>query len=99
MIPPKRTAGLPQQFAQSCRGYAVVEHSADHQIGTLLALVLAEPARQANGSFQSVALHMLIYDGEILGVSSRETGTPKTDLNFQNAVFREHGHLILPATA
>jgi hypothetical protein len=44
----------------------VVEFSADHQIGPLLALVLTEPARQANCSVQMMAQHMLIDDGEIL---------------------------------
>jgi hypothetical protein len=56
--------------------------SANGQIRPLLALVLAEPARQSNGSFQSVALDKRIDDGEILGVPSRETGTPETNFNF-----------------
>jgi hypothetical protein len=82
MISPKRTAELLKQFAQFFRGYSMVGFSANGQIGPLLALVLAEPARQANGSLQSSALDKCIDDGEILGVSSRETGTPKTNFNF-----------------
>jgi hypothetical protein len=60
----------------------MVGDSANGQIGALLALVLAESSRQANGSLQSVALDKRIDDGEILGVSPRETRTPETNLNF-----------------
>jgi hypothetical protein len=66
IVTSKRTARLLQQFAQSCRSYAMVELAADHQIGPLLALVLTKPARQANRSVQMMAQHMLIDDGEIL---------------------------------
>jgi hypothetical protein len=56
--------------------------SANGEIGPLLALVLAKPARQANRVLQSVALDERIDDSKILGVPSRETGTPETNLNF-----------------
>jgi hypothetical protein len=82
MISPQRTVELLEQFAQFFRGYPMVGFSANGQIGTLLALVLAEPARKANGSLQSMVLHVLIDEGEILGVPSRETGTPETNFNF-----------------
>jgi hypothetical protein len=82
MISPKRAAELLEQFAQFFRGYSMLGVSPDGQIGPLFALVLAKPARQANGSLQSMALHVLINDGEILGVPSRETGTPETNFNF-----------------
>jgi hypothetical protein len=82
MISPKRTAELLDQFTQFFRGYSVVGVSANGQIGPLLALVLAKPARQANRVLQSVALDKRVDDGEILGVPSRETGTPETNLNF-----------------
>jgi hypothetical protein len=36
---------LLQQFAQSRRRYVVEQFVADHEIGTLLALVLAQPTR------------------------------------------------------
>lgn len=82
MISPKRTAELLKQFAQFFRGYPVVGDSANGEIGPLLALVLAEPARQANRVLQAVTLNERIDDGEILGVPSRETGTSETNLNF-----------------
>lgn len=99
MISPNRTAGLLEQFAQFVRGYSVMGDSPNGQVGTLLALVLAESSRQANRSLQSVALDKFVDDGEILGVPSRKTGTPETNLNFRSAVFRRHSYLILPATA
>jgi hypothetical protein len=82
MIPPQRTTERLEQFAQFVRGYSMVGISANGQIGPLLALVLAEPARQANGGLQPAALDKRIDDGEILGVSSRKTGTPETNFNF-----------------
>ena len=91
MVSPKWTAWQLQQFAQSCRGYAVVELSTDRQIGPQHTLVLTEPACQANGSLQSVALHMRVDDGEILGVPSCEAGTSKANHNFYNAVIVGHG--------
>lgn len=82
MISPSRAAELLEQFAQFVRGYSVVGVFANRQIWALLALVPAEPAGQANGSFQSAALEKLVDDGEILGVPSRETGTPEANVNF-----------------
>jgi hypothetical protein len=83
---PKRTVWLLQELTQFRRRYAVVKFPADRQIGALLALVLAEPARQANRSVQSVALHMLIDGGKILRVPSCEAGAPKANHDFDNAV-------------
>ncbi len=82
MISPKRTAELLKQFAQFFRGYSMVGDSANGEIGPLLALVLAKPARKANRVLQSVTLDKFVDDGEILGVPSRETGTSETNLNF-----------------
>src|ERR1035438_6381388 len=91
MVFPQRTARLLQQFAQFCRGYAVIELSADAQIGPLLALVLAEFSREPNQRAQSVVLHMLINDGEILRVPSGEAGTPQTNHNLDNSGLGSHG--------
>jgi hypothetical protein len=66
MISPQWTAWLLQQFTQSCSGYAVVDFSADAQIGPLFALVLTELACEPNRSVQSEVLHMLIDDDKIL---------------------------------
>ena len=86
MFLPKSRARLLQQLAQPSRGYAVVQLSADCQIGSLFALVLAEPARQAHCRVQSVALYMLMEHREILRVSSRETGTPEANHNFDGSI-------------
>src|ERR1035438_3548668 len=67
------------QFAQSFRCYALVNDSADGQIGTLLALILAKPASEVNGSIQAGTLQLLVEDGKVLGVSARETRTPKAN--------------------
>ena len=90
MISPKRAAELLKQFAQFFRSYSMVGDSANGEIGPLLALVLAEPARQANRVLQAVALDERIDDGEILGVPSRETGTPEADHNLYRAFIRVH---------
>jgi hypothetical protein len=82
IVSPKRTARLLQQFTQSCGGYAVVEFSGNHQIRPLLALVLAEFAREAHRRIQSLVFHMLVDDGQIFGVPSRETGTSQANHNF-----------------
>jgi hypothetical protein len=81
MFPPGRLAKLLEQFAQSCRGDIVVEVSADHQIGALVALVLAEAAREANGDVGSARLRILIENGQVLRVSPRKAGTPEADDN------------------
>jgi hypothetical protein len=86
MFPPKSHARLLQQIAQSSCGYAVVQLVADCQIGSKLAFVLAEPARQAHCRVQSVALYMLMEHREILRVSSRETGTPEANHNFDGSI-------------
>jgi hypothetical protein len=66
MISLWRPADSLEQFTQSCGCYSVVELSADYQIRTLLALVLAEFAGESHRGVQSMALHMLIDDGKIL---------------------------------
>jgi hypothetical protein len=91
MLSPGRPAQLLQKFAQPCSGDAMINFAADYQIGALLALILAEPARQANRSVQPMALYIVIDDGQILRVPSRETGTSKANRNFYKAVFLWHG--------
>jgi hypothetical protein len=86
MFLPKSRARLLQQLAQPSRGYAVVQLSADCQIGSLFALVLAEPARQMNCRVQSVALYMLMDEREILRVSTRKAGASKANNNFNGSI-------------
>jgi hypothetical protein len=66
IISPWRSVDLLEQFAQSIRGNAMVEHSAYAQIGPLLALVLAEFSRELNRGVQTMVFHMLIDNSEIL---------------------------------
>lgn len=94
MFSPKRSAGLLQQFAQSVRVYIVVELSADTQIRSLLAFILAKSAGKVDRCIQSVTLDMFIDSGKILCVPSGKTGTPKTNHDFNLAVIRWH-HLPL----
>src|ERR1039458_8944322 len=90
MVCLERALQLLEEFAQSFCGYVVVEISTDCQIWALLALILAESASQSNGSIQPKALYMFVYDGEILRVSARETGTPEANHNLHGAVILEH---------
>jgi hypothetical protein len=69
----------------------MVEFSVDGQIRTLLALVLAELAAQANGSIERVTLHVLIDNGKVLGVPSSETRAPEANHNFDQSFVRGHG--------
>jgi hypothetical protein len=75
MVFSQRTAEPLQKLAQSCRSYTVMEFFAEHHVGALLALVLAEPACEADGSIQATSLNVLIDNGEILRVPAREAGT------------------------
>jgi hypothetical protein len=76
MASPSRSVQLLQQFAQHGRSDVVMELAADLQIGALLALVLAETAREANRSLAPLALLILLQDGEDIGVPPSKTGTP-----------------------
>jgi len=53
-----------------------MEIAVDFQIGALLALILAETAREANRSLAPLALLILLQYGEDIGVPPSKTGTP-----------------------
>jgi hypothetical protein len=90
MIHPERRAQLLQQFAQSRRGDAVVELSADHQIGSVHALSLAKPARQSNRNVRSRLLRIGIEQVEILSVPSRKTRGSVASHNFDRMMIGGH---------
>jgi hypothetical protein len=72
-----------------------MELAVDLQIGALLALILAETAREANRSIGPLALRILLQHGENLGVPPGETGTAKTDHDLYNILIGGHGSPLL----
>ena len=51
----------------------MVDLSINNQVWTLLALVLAELARQLNRDIKLMTLHVLVDDGQVLRVPSSKT--------------------------
>ncbi|HEY0308699.1 MAG TPA: hypothetical protein VGB94_11100 [Acidobacteriaceae bacterium] len=81
MMPPARAVPLLQKLAQACSGNAVMQLASDHEVGAIFAAVLAEATRQAKGSVGAGALHIVLQDGKILGVSAREARASEANYN------------------